>query len=50
MRTLNEMPDGSHIILDAKRNQYMHPDVKDIIEEFAEKAPNHDIKFEVINT
>lgn len=48
MQTLNNMPDGAHIILDAKRNKYMHPDVKEIIEEFAEKAPAHDIQFEIV--
>lgn len=48
MQTLNNMPDGTHIIIDGKNNKYMHADVREIIDEFASVAPNRNIKFEFI--
>jgi MFS superfamily sulfate permease-like transporter len=48
-RTLDEMPDGTHIIIDESNNNYIHPDIEEIFEEFAERAPKRDITFDRFN-
>ncbi len=47
-QTLNNMPEGTHLILDIKNTKYMHPDVLEIIDDFELGAPNRNIKFEVV--
>ena len=48
-RTLDRMPKGTHLIIDESLNNYIHPDVEEIFEEFAERAPHRNIKFERFN-
>ncbi len=48
-QTLNGLPDGSHVIIDEKNTQFIHPDIEEIFEEYAERAPSRNIKFERIN-
>ena len=47
-QTLDGIPDGSHVILDGKRNKYIHPDIHEIIDDYKIKAEKHGIKFEVL--
>lgn len=42
-RTLDELPDGVHVTIDASRTMDLDPDVKEIIDEFAEQAPGRNI-------
>lgn len=46
-RTLGEMPDGTHVIIDARRSVHMHPDVREILQEFLESAEGRNIRAEV---
>lgn len=48
-KTLNGMPDGTHLIIDESLNSYIHPDVEEIFEEFAERAHHRNITFERFN-
>lgn len=48
LQTLNHMPDGSHIILDATKAKYVHPDIFEIIDDFKVNAETRDIKLECI--
>lgn len=48
MQTLDQMPEGIHLILDGRNTKYMHPDVEEIIEDFKEKAPSMNIQFEFL--
>ena len=41
------MEDGTHVIIDASKNHYMHPDVEEIFDDFAQNAKTRDITFEV---
>lgn len=47
-RTLDELPDGVHVIIDASRTMDLDPDVKEIIDEFAEQAPSRNITLRTI--
>lgn len=47
-RALNKIPDGSKVIIDARRTVNIHQDVKDIIEDFKEHAKYSDITVEYI--
>lgn len=46
--TLNDVPDGAHVIIDARRAQYVDPDVVEIIHDFETNAETRDIEVEVI--
>jgi len=46
-RTLNKIPDGAHIILDAKKTKSIHPDVLEIVHDFEENAKTRDIEVEL---
>ena len=48
-KTLHGMPNGTHVIIDESQNNYIHPDVEEIFEEFAERANQRNIKFERFN-
>jgi MFS superfamily sulfate permease-like transporter len=48
-RTLDEMPNGTHVIIDESINSYIHPDVEEIFEEFAVRAPKRGITFDRFN-
>jgi len=44
-KTFAEIPDGSHVLLDATDTQYIDPDILTLIKEFCDYiAPRHDIK------
>lgn len=44
-KTLTEIPDGTHVMLDASNTQYIDPDILTLIKEFRDfVAPRHDIK------
>ena len=43
MQTLDHMPDGAQVIINASRAKNIHPDVVEIIEDFQVKASNREI-------
>lgn len=48
-RTLDELPRGSHVLLDAHRTDYIDPDVLTLIREFRDAtAPARDIKLSMV--
>jgi len=49
LKTLNQMPNGTKVIIDASRCIEIEHDVNEIIEDFIEGAPYRDIEVEVIN-
>ena len=49
LKTLNQMPNGTKVIIDASRCIEIEHDVKEIIEDFVEGAHYKDIDVEVIN-
>ncbi|MBB3701335.1 SulP family inorganic anion transporter [Flammeovirga yaeyamensis] len=44
LRTLNKIPDGMDVIIDASKNHSIHPDVLEIIDDFQETALERKIK------
>ncbi len=48
LHTLNDMPNNSHVIIDASKTKIIHPDVLEIFDDFGKNAPTRDIKFEVV--
>lgn len=49
LRTINEIPDNSRVIIDASNTYYMHHDVQEIIEDFKLSAPQRGIRLELID-
>ena len=49
MKTLDELADNTHLIIDGSKTSSIHPDVVEIIEDFKEKASNRGVKIEMIN-
>ncbi|MBL8900488.1 MAG: SulP family inorganic anion transporter [Planctomycetes bacterium] len=49
MRTLNELPDGARVVIDASRSVDIDPDVREIIENFAQAAPLRRIRVELLD-
>jgi len=47
-RTLNKIPDGAHIILDARKTKSVHPDVLEIVHDFEQNAKTRDIQVELL--
>ena len=47
-RTLKLIPDGAHIILDARKTKSLHPDVLEIIHDFEQNAKTRDIQVELM--
>lgn len=47
MRTLNQLPDETHVIIDATKTKTVHPDILEIIEDFRQHAPTRDITVEM---
>lgn len=43
MKTLNDLPDGTSVEIDARKMRTAHPDVLEIIEDFKENAKTRDI-------
>ncbi len=48
LHTLNDMPENSHVIIDATKTKVIHPDVLEIIEDFGKNAPTRNIQFELV--
>lgn len=46
LNTLNKMPDDSHIIIDAKNTQKIHPDVLEIFDDFEQNAKTRNVTLE----
>lgn len=44
LNTLNKIPDGSEVVIDAKKTVQIHPDVIEIIEDFQENAKTRNVK------
>jgi len=47
-RTLDEVPDGAHVVIDARRAQYVDPDVVEIIRDFQTNAETRDVEVEIV--
>ena len=47
-RTLNTLPDGSRVVLDARNSLRIHPDVVEIVEQFQINAVTRDITVECL--
>ncbi|MEX0967219.1 MAG: SulP family inorganic anion transporter [Bacteroidia bacterium] len=47
-RTLNQLPDGAHVIIDASQTNTIHPDVLEIIEDFDANAHTRNIRLDLI--
>ena len=47
-RTLNTLPDGASVVLDARNSLRIHPDVVEIVEEFQVNAATRDISVECL--
>lgn len=47
MKTLNDLPDGISVEIDARKMKMAHPDVLEIIEDFKQNAITRDIKVEM---
>lgn len=45
MKTLNDLPDGTQVNIDAREMKTIHPDVLEIIEDFKSNAPTRNIQF-----
>lgn len=48
--TLNEVPDGAHVIIDGRLAQFVDPDVVEIIDDFQTNAETRDIEVEVLGS
>ncbi len=48
LRTLDHMPEGSTVIIDAHKAKNIHPDILEIIDNFGENAKTKDIQLELI--
>ncbi len=49
LKSLNEIPDNTEVIIDASRTNYMHYDVEEIIENFKINVQNKNIKLDIID-
>lgn len=47
-RTLAELPNNATVVLDAKRNVALHPDVEEILSDFCESAHERNIHYEMV--
>ena len=47
MHTLNQIPDGSSVVIDASNTKTIHLDVLEIIEDFVENAKTRDIAVKI---
>lgn len=47
-RTLSNLPEGAHVVIDATRNVGMDPDVEEIIRDAATRAPREGLTIELI--
>lgn len=49
LRTLNDIPEGSKVILDGSKNRSMHPDIIEIIEDFKDTAAEKGIDVDLVS-
>lgn len=47
-RTLDQLPDGSSVVIDASRARTIHPDILEIIDNFGENAKTRSIAIELV--
>jgi MFS superfamily sulfate permease-like transporter len=50
LHSLNKLPDGVHLIIDASKTTSIHPDVVEMIDDFTENAKTRNIKVEIQGT
>ena len=48
LHTFEQLPDGTHVIINTGKNKTIHPDVIEIIDEFKINAPTRDITIEIV--
>lgn len=48
-RTLSEVPDGARVVVDGARSLDLDPDVREIIDDFIQTAPQRGIRLQVMN-
>jgi MFS superfamily sulfate permease-like transporter len=48
LHSLNQLPDGAHLVIDAAETKSIHPDVVEMLEDFMENAKTRDIKVDYI--
>jgi len=49
LKTFHSIPKGSHVVLDARRTDYIDPDILDLFREFEDEiAPAHDIQLSLM--
>jgi len=49
LRTLEQIPDDTHVVIDATNTQFIHCDIIEIIEDFVINAETRNIEVEVLN-
>ena len=49
-KTLREIPEGAHVIIDGSRSTFVDYDIQETIEDFVQSAPNRDISVELKQT
>lgn len=49
LKALDQIPDNTHVVIDASNTKFIHFDVVEIIENFIESAKNRNITVDVIN-
>lgn len=49
MKTLDELPENTHIVIDGTNTQSIHPDVVEIINDFKTNSESHHIQIDVKN-
>ncbi len=49
LKSLNEIPENTEVVIDGSRTNYMHYDVEEIIENFKINAQNKNIKLDIID-
>ena len=48
LHTLDQMPENTHVVIDATKTKYIHPDIIEVFEDFSEHAKTVNIEFEVV--
>jgi MFS superfamily sulfate permease-like transporter len=48
IKTLEEIPDGKHVIIDGSKSKVIDYDVLEVIENFKTNAPSRDIEVDTI--
>lgn len=48
MRTINELDNGTHLVIDATKTKSIHPDVVEIIDDFSKSASEKEITIEIV--